>query len=124
MLMLAAAHAYFPKRFGWKEDLRQLSLVNRQIFLVHCLFVVLVLVMFGLLSLFCAESLTQPGLLARAVLSGLVFFWTARLFVQLFIYDPKLWKGNSFNTTMHVLFSLMWTYYGTVYGVALWRQYH
>jgi hypothetical protein len=124
MLMLAAAHAYFPKPFGWKDDLRQLSLVNRQIFLVHCIFIVLVLVLSGLLSLFCAELLTQPSLLARAVLSGLVVFWAVRLFAQFFIYDAKLWKGNLFNTTMHVLFSLMWTYYVTVYVAVLWSQYH
>ena len=124
MLLLAAAHIYFPKRFGWKEDLRRLSPLNRQIFVSHCLFIVLVLVLFGSLSIFCAESLVQPGPLARAVLSGLVFFWAVRLFVQLFVYDSNLWKGNSFNTAMHVLCSSMWSYYVAVYAIALWRQYH
>jgi hypothetical protein len=124
MLLLAAAHVYFPKRFGWKEDLRRLSPLNRQIFVSHCLFIVLVLVLFGSLSIFCAESLVQPDPLARAALSGLVFFWAARLFVQLFVYDSILWKGNSFNTAMHVLCCSMWSYYVAVYANALWHQYH
>jgi hypothetical protein len=124
MLLLALGHVYFPKRFGWKEELGRLSLLNRQIFLVHCFFICLVLGMFGVLSLVYTGTLTQPGPLARLVLGGLVIFWTARLYIQFFVYDPRLWKGNRFNTAMHIFFSLMWLYYVAVYAAALWRQYH
>ncbi|MDB6016952.1 MAG: hypothetical protein JWR19_1441 [Pedosphaera sp.] len=124
MLALAFAHLYFPRRFAWREELAKLSLLNRQIFLVHCFFIVLVLVLCGLLSLFYTAPLLQPSPLARAVLCGLVIFWAARLCIQFFIYDSKLWRGHQFNTVMHILFSLLWAYYTAVYTVALWHQYH
>jgi hypothetical protein len=123
LLLLAFAHLFFPKRFGWKEDLAKLSLLNRQVFLVHAFFITLVLVLFGLLSLIYTDTILEPGPLARIVLVGLVIFWAARLFIQFFVYDARLWRGNRFNTTMHVLFSLMWTYYVAVYAIALWHQY-
>jgi hypothetical protein len=123
LLLLAFAHLFFPKRFGWKTDLAKLTLLNRQVFLVHAFFISLVLVLFGLLSLAYTGTILQPSPLARIVLAGLVMFWVARLFIQFFVYDARLWQGNHFNTTMHVFFSLMWTYYVAVYATALWRQY-
>jgi hypothetical protein len=124
LLALATAHLYFPKRFGWRGELEKVSLLTRQIFYVHCFFICMVLVMFGLLSLFYTETLIQRGPLARIVLTGLTAFWAARLVIQLFVYDSKLWRGNPFNRLMHILFTLMWSYYVAVYGTALWRQYH
>ena len=122
-LLLAVAHVFMPKRFGWKEELARLSLLNRQIFLVHCLFIVVVLVLFGVLSLGFTALLLAPGPLARVVLSGLVFFWALRLLAQWFIYDARLWRGDPFNTAMHFLFTGLWIYHVAVYGLALRQQF-
>lgn len=32
LLILALAHAFFPWRFNWPEELSRLSLLNRQMF--------------------------------------------------------------------------------------------
>jgi hypothetical protein len=122
LLILSLAHAFFPKRFQWPEELSRLSLLNRQMFGVHCFFIALVLFFFGLLSLFFTEALLERTALARPVLAGLTLFWAIRLFVQLFVYDRLLWKGNRFNTRAHVVVTLLWTYYATIYGWALWEQ--
>lgn len=124
LLLLAFAHLFFPRYFRWKEDLAKLTLLNRQMFYVHCFFIVLVLVLFGLLSLFYTAALLSPGPLPKAVLTGFVVFWSVRLFIQFFVYDSKLWKGDSFNTRIHILFSALWAYYVAVYACALWQQFH
>jgi hypothetical protein len=122
LLLLSLAHAFFPKRFQWKEELVRLSLLNRQIFGVHCFFVALVLFFFGVLSLCFTEALLEPTALARPVLAGLALFWAIRFVVQLFVYDRRLWKGDRFNTRAHVVFTLLWTYYAVIYGWAFWGQ--
>jgi hypothetical protein len=122
LLGLAASHALFPKRLGWKEDLARLTPLNRQIFLVHTFFIVLVVTMMGVVSLAFADLLVTPSPLARLVLAGLALFWAARLFVQWFVYDASLWRGDRFNTMVHVVFSVLWTYLTAVYGAALWIQ--
>ncbi len=118
LLVLAAAHVFFPRRFGWKEDLAKLSLLNRQIFQVHCFFIVLVLVGFGLLNLFLTDQLLGSNLLAKSLLVGMAVFWFCRLIVQLFVYDSLLWKGNPMRTTFHALFVLFWSFLVVLYCVA------
>jgi hypothetical protein len=124
MLLLAAAHVVFPKRFQWKEELSRLSPLNRQIFIVHCLFILVVLVQMGLLSLVFTRTLIESTTLAVVVLSGLCMFWVLRLFAQWFVYDRKLWLGNRFNTVVHALFTCLWTYFSVVYGWALYLQFY
>jgi hypothetical protein len=122
LLLLALAHAFFPGWFNWGEELRRLSPLNRQIFQVHCFFIGLILALFGSLALCFTSALIERTFLARIVLAGLMLFWTVRLFVQLFVYRTSLWRGNRFNTGVHWLFSLLWTYYVAVFGWALWNQ--
>src|SRR5215204_4630377 len=96
ILGLCVLNFFLPKRFNWKEELARLSLINRQIFLVHCAFIVLTCAMFGLLSLFFTPLLLERTPLARLVLAGLTTFWALRLFMQLFVYSPALWRGRRF----------------------------
>jgi hypothetical protein len=119
LVLLALLHASFPRRFKWAEELRRLSLLSRQIFLVHTFFVALTVLLCGLLTFFYAEALLAGTPLARAVLAGLTLFWAARLAVQLFVYSPALWRGHRFNTAVHVIFTCLWTYFVGVYGWAL-----
>jgi hypothetical protein len=122
LILLGLSHTLFPSRFRWNEELERLSPLNRQIFLVHNFFIVLVVVMFGLLSLTYTGSLLAPSPLAAALLAGLTLFWLCRLYAQFFLYDAELWRGNRFNTGVHVLFSLTWLYYVMVYGCAFLHQ--
>jgi hypothetical protein len=122
LLLLAAAHFLFPQQLGWKEDLAKLTLLNRQIFLVHVGFIMLILVLFGALAFFFAGDLVAPSRLAEAVLAGLTIFWGLRFLTQQFIYDRSLWRGNRRNTILHILASLLWTYLTIVFGWGWWRQ--
>ena len=119
LMLLAFVHVFFPRRFGWREELPRLSLLNRQMFGVHVFFIALVLLFFGAVSLVLAEELLAGGRLAQGVLTGFVVIWSLRLLTQLFVYDRSLWRGHRFNTTVHVVFSAFWTYLVVVYALAL-----
>jgi hypothetical protein len=119
LLSLGVAHACFDRYFGWKNELRRVSLLTRQIFFVHCFFIALLLVLLGVCSLFYADALLTPGPLNRVVLAGFVVFWVCRLAVQFAVYDPSIWRGRRFFTVMHVLFSMLWCYTIVTYGLAL-----
>jgi hypothetical protein len=70
LIGLAAIHAFFPKRFGWREDFAKVSLLNRQIFYVHCVFICISLVLMGLLCLLWPGALLQPSPLAPRPVGG------------------------------------------------------
>ena len=114
LMTLALIHIIFPKYFNWKEELKPLSLMNRQMMTVHTFFIALVVFLMGLLCLTSAEDLTQTKL-GKTISFGLGVFWTTRLFFQFFIYSPKLWKGKIFETIIHILFSLLWIYLSVVF---------
>jgi hypothetical protein len=122
LLALAALHAGFPRRFHWREELARLSMLNRQMFVGHCLFLVLLLVLLGLLMLGLPEALIERTVLGRAVALGLVVFWGLRLLAQWLFYDHALWRGRPFNMAVHIIFSGLLLYFLYVFGRLLMWQ--
>jgi hypothetical protein len=115
MFALSALHLVFPKRFRWKEDLAQLQALNRQIFYVHCFFICLVLLLMGSLCVYFPSEFLAGGDLRRLVAAGFALFWSMRLLIQLFVYDKELWVGKPLETTVHLTFSGLWTYFTAVF---------
>lgn len=76
---------------------------------VHTFFVALTVMLIGLLCCFYADNLANSQF-GRVIAMGLGIFWGIRLLFQFFVYSPKLWRGKPFETTMHIIFSLLWIY--------------
>jgi len=119
LLVLGAAHSVLPRYFGWKRELAHVSQLTRQVFEVHNFFIGLLVVLFGLLSVFLPDALLEPTPLSRAVLAGMLLFWFVRLVFQFAVYDPAIWRGKTFYTAMHVVFSAFWAYVVLTYAMAL-----
>ena len=114
LIILALIHIVFPKYFNWKIELSSLSLMNRQLMYVHSFFIAFAILLIGVLCLTSATELTNTALGKRISL-GLGIFWSARLFIQFFGYSPKLWKGKTFETSVHIFFSIFWIYLSTIF---------
>ena len=116
---LALLHVVFPRYFKWAEDLKPLTLINRQLMYIYTLFIALVVLLMGLLCWSCAPELVSTPL-GRKVALGLGIFWLTRLLVQFFGYSRLLWQGKRLETAVHVVFALLWTYLTVVFfAVAL-----
>ncbi|CAN5883976.1 hypothetical protein BH11BAC7_BH11BAC7_06900 [soil metagenome] len=116
-MLLAIFHFWFPKRFEWKKECENMSLLNRQMMYVHTFFLALTVFLMGVLCLTCADELIGSPL-GRKVTLGFGIFWLARLYVQFFVYSPDLWKGKKFETRIHILFSLLWVYFSFLFFYA------
>ena len=119
MALLAIVNLFVPARLKWRDELSRVSLLNRQIFQAHTVFIVLMVALMSALFLTSAEALLEPTRLSRAVLTGLTIFWGVRMLFQWFFYSPRVWRGNPFNTVMHAVFSLGWIYVTAVCALAL-----
>jgi hypothetical protein len=114
LILLAMLHLIFPKYFKWKQELSSLNLINRQIMYVHTFFVAFGVFLMGLLCVTSPADLLNTPLGKRMSLAfGL--FWLVRLYIQFFGFSSKLWKGKSFETGVHILFSFFWIYLITVF---------
>jgi len=118
-IALAILHVFFSNYFKWKEELTSLSLINKQMMEVHTFFIALVVFGNGILNIFYTDELINNDF-GKVISFGLFVFWSIRLVFQLFIYSSKLWKGKSFETSMHVLFTCFWIYCSAVYYLA-WK---
>ena len=114
LIALALAHISFPKYFNWDKELKSLSLINRQMMIVHTFFIALTIFLIGLLCLTSSNELIGTNL-GKKIALGIGIFWTIRLFIQFFGYSTELWKGKKFETFMHIIFSLLWTYFSIIF---------
>ena len=109
LIALSFVHIIFPKYFKWKDELKSLSLINKQMMTIHTFFIALVVFLMGLLCLTSSSDLVETNL-GKTISLGLGIFWMIRLFIQFFGYSSDLWKGKVFETSVHIVFALLWIY--------------
>lgn len=117
LIALALVHIIFPKYFNWKEEMRDLSLINRQMFLVHTFFIAFVVFLMGLLCLLYHVELVGTSF-GHVISMGLAIFWGVRFIFQIAVYSSQLWKGKLFETIIHILFTFIWAYFTVIFGLA------
>ena len=114
LCILALAHVAFPRYFNWKTELQTLSLINRQMMIVHTFFIALTVFLMGLLCFTSSKELINTRL-GQTIALGFAIFWSIRLLIQFFGYSAELWKGKTFETSIHIIFSLLWLYLSYVF---------
>ena len=114
LIALSIIHIIFPKYFNWDKELGALSLINRQMIYVHTFFIALTVLLMGVLCLLSGDELIKTSL-GKKISLGLGIFWVLRLFIQFFGYSSVLWKGKTFEMTVHVFFTLIWAYLSTIF---------
>ena len=81
---------------------------------IHTFFIALVVFLMGLLCLTSSSDLVETKL-GKTISLGLGIFWMIRLFIQFFGYSSDLWKGKVFETSVHIVFALLWIYLSVVF---------
>jgi hypothetical protein len=114
LIVLSLMHIAIPKYFKWSQELSPLSHITKQILYVHTFFIAFTLLLMGLLCInYSAELISNR--LGRVISLGLFVFWLIRLIFQFFVYSPKVWRGKRFETVMHIIFSIVWLYFSSVF---------
>jgi len=122
LIGLALTHGIFPYHFKWKEEFKDISLLSRQIMYIHTFFIALVVFLMGILCLTSSKELLETPL-GNKICFGLGIFWLTRLYVQFFGYSSKLWRKKHFETTIHIIFALLWTYISSVFLFISWNYF-
>lgn len=114
-LMILAANFFLPKKLRCRENLSRVSPMIRSIFVVHWVYIVLVLGIFSALSFWFAPELAGASRLGRFLSAAIAVFWLLRVPIQLFAYDPELRRQNRFGD---VIFLAAFSYLGIVFSAA------
>ena len=94
--VILIASALTPRVLDWRGNLATLHPFLRRLFWVYGAFIVLVIVSFGLLTLFHAGALSSGEALPRSVCAVIAVFWLARLAVQFFVFDARPFVTTTF----------------------------
>lgn len=116
LIVLSLVHVIFPKYFNWRQELASLSLINRQMMIVHTFFVALAVFLMGILCFTTPQELIETNL-GKTISLGFAIFWSIRLFIQFFGYSSELWKGKTFETVVHIFFCCFWLYLSVLFWV-------
>jgi hypothetical protein len=114
-LVIIAANFVVPKKLHCSENLARVSPMIRTVFVVHWVYIVLVLGIFTSLSFWFAPELAGASRLGRYLSAAIAVFWLLRVPIQLFFYDSEIRKQNRFGD---VFFLLAFSFLGVVFGVA------
>jgi hypothetical protein len=116
-LLVAAANLFAVRMFDYRENMRRMSPVVREVFVVQNVYVVLTVVAlaFAFACLLFPRDLTGDTPLGRYLASFLCVFWTLRTLIQLTVYDRDLRRRHVF---LNGLFVLAFVYLSGVFAVA------
>ena len=114
LIVLALLHFIFPKYFKWETDLKSLSLINKQMMIIHTFFIAITVFLMGILCLIETTEIINSSL-GKTITLVFGVFWFARLIIQFFGYSSQLWKGKMFETIAHVTFSCLWVYFTSIF---------
>ena len=93
MTGLVAANFVAAKRWRYAENLAEVKTMVRQVFYVHCAYIVALIAALALLCLGWPQRFLEPGM-GRLVSGFFGLFWASRVIVQLCYYDPEERRGN------------------------------
>jgi hypothetical protein len=112
------ASALTPKALGWRTRLAPLHPFLRKLFWVYGCFIVLVIISFGLLTLFHSSELSAGSPLGRGLCLFICIFWLARLLVQFFMFDARPFLRNWFYKCGYHGLTVAFIYFVAVYAWA------
>ena len=113
-LCIAAANFWVPRILNYRENLAKVSSMVRQVFVVHSLYMVLVLLGISALCLRFARELTRGEPLGRALCAFLAFFWLLRVVLQFAYYDREVRARHRLGDVVYTLATL---YLGGVFAI-------
>jgi hypothetical protein len=119
-LGILIASALVPFRLRWREELRCLSRLHRQMYWVYGGYVVLAISAFGLISLFNARELANGGGLARGVCGYICVFWGVRLALQ-WVFDVKAHLSTWWLRLGYYTLTILFACFTLLYGLAALR---
>ena len=114
-LVIIGANFVLPKKLQCRENLARVSPMIRTVFVVHWVYIVLVLGIFTSLSFWFAPELTGASRLGRYLSAVIALFWLLRVPIQLFFYDPEIRKQNRMGD---VIFLHAFSYLGVLFSIA------
>jgi hypothetical protein len=89
-LAILTANFVLPQKLHCRENLARVSPMIRSVFIVHWIYIVVILGIFSAICFGFAADLAGGSKLGRFLCIAMALFWLPRIPIQLFVYDGEL----------------------------------
>lgn len=115
-IALCAGSLFIPHLLNWKEELKPVHKIIRQMFWVYAVYIFTFNLSFGLISVIGAEELVSKSFLARAITVFIFLYWLGRLMIQFFILDTGQAPKGFIYSAGKIGLTLMFIFLTAIYG--------
>jgi hypothetical protein len=112
---IAFANVFLPKKLNYRDNLSRVTPIIRQVFVVHSVYIVGVVLLFAAVTFGFAGELASGRGLGRFLAASMALFWLCRAPVQLLYYDASLRRTNRAGDVAFVTAAL---FLAATYGAA------
>lgn len=116
---IASANLFIPSKLKYRENLSRVSPIIRQIFVVHSVYIVGVVLLFAAVTFGFAGELASGHGLGRFLAAAIAVFWLFRAPVQLLYYDAAVRQENRWGD---IAFTAAAVFLAVTYGAASFTQ--
>ena len=118
-LCIAILNLFLVRIMGWREELARISLLIRQVFHIHVLFISLTLAIFAALTFRFAPAIsTHPEPIDRWLAFGIGLFWAVRAVLQVTYYSSSHWRGIPSRIVVHMILLVTYPAFALTYFAA------
>lgn len=93
---ILAANFILPEKIQCRENLSRVSPMIRPVFVVHWIYILVILTLFASLCLWFAPELAGASRLGHFLSAAIALFWLPRIPIQVFVYDSELRRQHRF----------------------------
>lgn len=115
---ILTASALTPRALDWKTTLAPLPPLLRRMFWVYGVFIVVMIISFGILTLLHAPAMAAGAPIARSLAVVIAVFWGLRLAVQFFVFDARPWLTRPLYRIGYHALTVAFVFLVAVYGSA------
>jgi hypothetical protein len=119
---LLAAGLSTPRVLDWRNELRKVNSLTRQLVLVHGAFIILTIIAFGLITLVAGPALVAGDTTALLLTGFIGRFWLIRFYIQVFYFDARPWLTTRWRKLGYTALYGVFAYLSTVYLLAAWTN--
>ena len=114
-LLISAANVFVPRILSYKDNLSKISPIVRQVFIIHSVYIVIVVVGFSGLCFIFAPELAGDDKLGRCLSGFMAVFWALRVVLQFAYVNAEIKRAHRAG---HVAYTLAVACLAGVFGAA------
>jgi len=86
-ILLSVVSLAIPRMLSWKEHLKNMQPLLRQMFWTYAAYILVINFCFGFVSIIATDELLSQTMLAKCITLFISVYWLARIGIQFFYFD-------------------------------------